>query len=451
MLGIITKDPRAGRWQTLACVMLARLLLLLAVLTLLTVIRRANLPDPSVYLFFGVAFGVTIAYAWWLRHDETVRRSSRYQFAVDVFIISGLVHFTGGAESQLSLLYPLVILAAAVVVSGALARQVAILSVLLYLIVILLEMSGVLPYTGPDPSPYLAPETVVQGVALRVLIFVLFTAASSYLADRVLLQDRQLERLQLVADSILDNVSVPLVAVRADGVITQANPAAADLLGLQTADLRGRRFADFFPAAEPPLAGPAPARVWEMRRPDGTTAPVSIQTSPRNFALPLAGTPTDDDAGLRLVALRDLSDLLDAQNRSHEAGQRTGAAGAIAEMVDAVRNPLTAIRGAGELLATSMDTVLGRAREITGPDWQAAKAMCEVICEQTRELDRKVEQLLVSARTDPDELGRIARQGGEWAGRILPADPADPSARTGGAPRPEPPTPRGRHGAHPDR
>ncbi len=402
--------------------MLARLLLLVFMLLSLVAAMRYHVDETAAYIFVAVTFLITIPYAVWLRRETTTEVSMLYQFAVDVIIVTGLIHFTGGANSQLSLLYPLVILSAGVVVSGRLALKIALLSVFLYATLIALETRGSLVYRGPFPSPYDQPGEVFQVLMFRILIFALFAAAVSYIADTCFYQEKQLERLRLIANAILDSVGVPLMAVYSDGRILQCNGGAAAMLDMPPPELIGKHLKDVFGDAVPNITNPEDGhRIWNMKRSNGDLFPVTFQASSGNFPAAVIGSLTDRANGIELylVAFRDMTDILAQQNAETLSTRQKTAAGMIAEMAHVVRNPLTAIRGAGEILNSAVDAMFLKSDRLTEKDWDAVKAMSELIFQQTRELNDKVDYFLKCAAEDPDKLMALVEDADEWAARLF--------------------------------
>ncbi len=424
MFKFITRDPVVGNRQALVYVMLARLLVLIFMLLFLGATLSMRLADSAVYVFIAVTFLATIPYALWLRKENATQAWMLYQFAVDVLIITGLIHFTGGLTSQLILLYPLVILCAGVVGSGKFALKITVLSIVLYSTLVALEAGAVLAYRGGGEFPYAQTAEVFQVLMLRVFILVLFAAAGSYLADTCFYQEKQLRRVRDIADSILDNVAVPLMAVYEDGRIMLANPASAAMLGVEQAHLRNRSLEEFFPESRPDWTkAAAAARVWKMRRVDGGMFPVSFQISHGNFPAAVIGSLTERGGGvdLYLVAFRDMTDIVNRAGEAEQDTRRKTAAGMIAEMAHVVRNPLTAIRGAGEILNAAVDSMFEKSETITEADWAAVKEMSNLIFQQTKELDDKVDYFLQCASRDPAKLLELATEADNWAAKIMHA------------------------------
>ena len=435
MTAIISNDPRAGKWSALLYVMLGRLLMLLVMLATVVAVFHFKADDSAFFIFVSLAFLITIPYALWLRHEESISRSLDHQFVVDAVLITGFIHFTGGIDSQLSLLYPLIILGAGIVASGRLALQVSLLSIFFYATLILLEMSGILIYRGTGPFPYSQPTEVFQVLMLRILIFAMFAAASSYLADRCFIQDKQLQRLRVIANSILDNVGVPLIAVYEDGQVMLGNPAAAEMLDIDKDDFKGRQFGEFFPKDPPSLGNPADAKkLWKMKRRDGSLISVTFEATKGNFPAAVIGSLAENISGvdLYIVAVRDMTDMLAEQDQTRLTERQRTAVDMVTEMAHVVRNPLTAIKGAGELLDAAVNTMFKKSKQLTEEDWKTVRSMCEVIFEQTRELDDKVGYFMKCADQDTDELMKLVANADIWASKITKSGVAKHADHTSG-------------------
>ena len=415
----LLNDPLRRRWPTLTNVMFSRLLLLIVLLAGLAVL----LPEwePGFYVFIGMAFAVTIPYALWLRGEETAVASARYQFMIDVLIITGLVHFSGGLRSELSLLYPLVILVAGIIMSGREALLVALFSILVYAVLILMEMEGFLVYRGVDPSPYSDYSSVIRELMLRVVIFSFFAAAASFITDRCFFQDKQLKRLQAVGQLIFDNVAAPLLGVQKDGRIMLLNSAAQRLLGTGSVELKGTVVTTFFPKFTQALAEIGKEeKIWHVLRRDGQSVPCLIELELAK--VPLFGIESSPvsaaESELYLMIFHDMTDLLRDEQEKRTQSNLNAAAGMINEIAHEVRNPLTAIKSAGELLSQTADAVAKQRRAVSSGDWDMINSMCSVISEETNRLDQKVQFFVECASRDPSRLATLMDDANHWLKRV---------------------------------
>ncbi len=405
----------------LAVVMLGRLSLLCLILFLLTGFTEYKLELAEISLFMAATFLVSLAYTLSLRKTANVPGSTLYQFTVDVFIVTGLVHFTGGINSTFTLLYPLVILAAGIVVSGNLAVKVAILSILLYATLITLEATEAMPYRGSGASPYDHRAQVAQLTMMQILLFALFATASNYLSDRYFNQARQLQRLRNIAKSTLSSVTTPLLAVKgAENLIKLANPSACRVLQRSEAELEGSPFTDLF-KERPPTDAKTPEQIWWMKKGDGSIFPASLEISEGTLPAVILNTLHDDpDEGqLNLVAFHDIAELANREKTILDSEKTFAAAGMINEMAHVVRNPLTAIRGAGELINAAVEAALSHQHQINEKDFTTLKSMCEVIFEETQNLNSRVESFMQYATLDQKELLELITKTNRWREQVF--------------------------------
>ena len=149
-----------------------------------------------------------------------------------------------------------------------------------------------------------------------------------------------------VTDSVFERHPAPSLLFTREGVITQANAAARQVLCDTEVPVAGASLADFFPSHSRSLAGMAPPFSLpraDVRRADGSTFVARIRV--------VAAGP--GPAGLLLASIEDLSEFeaeIDAANREFEA--LTSAAG------HDLRGPLRILKGFTEALADECGEVL---------------------------------------------------------------------------------------------
>lgn len=330
--------------------MFGRLILLGVLFLALTLVMPHDV--QAFYAFMALAFVINIPYALWLRNDATARRSAPLQFLGDVFVITGLVHYTGGIHSELFLLYPLTIISAGIVVSGYHSVKITLLSIILYATLIALEAEGVLAYRGPPPLPYDDLGSVVQCLSLRIFMFVFFSVASHYLAERCSYQASRLHSYQNLVQTMFDHMSIGLVTVAAgDRTILFANRQFCILTGRTPEQLVGRPLDESFEGdITAVLGGPAAGgRQLLLRTAAGGKLPVGINASAA--ALPLNIPHPDDplfhetrDVEALILAVRDLSADLQAAANARRVQELELTFQVGSELAHSVRNPLTAIQ-----------------------------------------------------------------------------------------------------------
>ncbi|MFC6486800.1 two-component system sensor histidine kinase NtrB [Nitratireductor sp. GCM10026969] len=152
-----------------------------------------------------------------------------------------------------------------------------------------------------------------------------------------------------VAQLVIDAIGRPLIMVDADGFITFANAEAEDFFRLSAAMLARSRLADFVPFGSPLLS--LLEQVQERRAPVNEYR-VDI-SSPRlgpDKVVDIYVTPVADPAGASVVMFqeRSMADKIDRQ-MTHRGAARS-VTGLAAMLAHEIKNPLSGIRGAAQLL-----------------------------------------------------------------------------------------------------
>lgn len=413
-----------AEWTPLLKIMAARVVVLGVVLaSLIAVAQRGD--DPNYlpfYLFMVVALIVTMIYALGVRSPKTAAASVINQFAVDPLVVTGMVYFTGGINSQLYLLYPLLILAAGIAVSGRHALHVTVLSVLLYSLLTAALYLGVLVVPGVVSPSVSSGMDVFQNLLFRNLVFVLVGGATTYFTGVLIRQEAAIERIGVVASSILENVGTSLLAVDAQGKVVSANQAATSLLGQREEDLRGQPLTAVFEEDTPDISSlKDDKKVWMVRRKEQASFPAFCAVSKGKLPASTDSFSDHDGAELMdiyLIALFDMSDSVQAG----DSGEHREAVEVVNEIAHVVRNPLTAIRGAGELLSSAVDQMFAGSGQLSSDDWEMIKTMSNLIFEQSLELDDKVKDFLEGVVQGSTQVEEALKEARRWAGTVKNSD-----------------------------
>ena len=151
---------------------------------------------------------------------------------------------------------------------------------------------------------------------------------------------------------LLAALPVPVVALDAANRFRFANPAAEQFFGVSAAQLAQLRLRDLLPADNPLFL-----LIAEVRRAEATVAEHDLALeSPRlsKRGITVQATPLADHAGAVLLVLQDDSA---AQALNQQLTYRSAArsvAGMAAILAHEVKNPLSGIRGAAQLLEASV-------------------------------------------------------------------------------------------------
>jgi two-component system nitrogen regulation sensor histidine kinase GlnL len=143
----------------------------------------------------------------------------------------------------------------------------------------------------------------------------------------------------------------PLLIVDAQGLVARANPAAETFLNLSESAMRGRELDSIF-------GMPAGFRVLGAVPSDSPFAVYDIDlagVAGRRPRADLMMAPFPDRAGWRVVSIHSRAASYLVARRTDREGGTLSAIGAAAMLAHEIKNPLSAIRGAAQLLEAGPD------------------------------------------------------------------------------------------------
>ncbi len=404
MLRISPAKHVAVGWPGLLGLMFLRLFLLTGLLAILAIL----LPSDSVafYAFMAFAYIVSIPYALWLRNREKVAQFVPLQFVVDLVIVTGVVYFTGGIDSDLALLYPLVILSAAIVTTPRHAIEITVLSIAVYVTVVVLMMQGVLVNYGP-PLNYENWGTATRTLIMRASVFVCFGLVSAYVSQRCQYTTLELRRFREMTEIFFRNVRAGLMLLDHGNRILVVNERACRLLEQNEQQLVGRTLSELIaarPSSEGTQSELSPATCY-FRRPNGESFPASVETA--TLTLPgevVPGVTQPGNADVSIMVFSDISRILEMQEQVKRAERVRAAVHMAAEIAHEIRNPLAAVSGAAQQLRLLE-------RKAAAGDVKSAEMLrkegatfCEIIFNESVRLDHICERFIDYTEFNPEAV-----------------------------------------------
>ena len=354
----------------------------------------------------GVAFGFTaglglvvlcyassIFFSLWLRrsHSEMeLRRLAAAQSIFDLLAATALVHFSGGAESQLAFVYLLVVAVSGLSFTRG-ALWVAVAAAALYTALLVTRQLGFLPRIA---QVYALP---VRELARSIMLNAVAILATGVLASRLAVElkragaslvtkNAELDDLATLYADVVRSLSSGLITLAADGRVATANQAASVILGLSESDIQGRPIEDLIPGMDELRATPRAARRAEL---------AFLDSGRRSRRLGVTISPLVDARDVQvgqIVSFQDLTELREMEEAVTRQ-KRLAAIGRLAAgIAHEIRNPLAAISGSIELLVASG---IG---EASADD----KELAQIVLREVARLNALITQLLAFAR--PREL-----------------------------------------------
>jgi two-component system, NtrC family, sensor histidine kinase PilS len=297
----------------------------------------------TIVFWYGLSFFYVFLLSLWREH----RLQASLQVLTDLIFVSLVIHETGGWDSSLNFLYPLVIIVASVLLPRAWAHLVAGLAFILYGAVLELNYFDLVPsYASSHPGL----KTLQSIIFVNLFAFL----AVAYLAGLLTAKLRQvgvqlknasgaLESLQALHENIIHSISSGLITTGLDGRITLANGAAQRLLERTPAQLLGAPVAQLFLDSLPTV---------ESQQAHGEVrfdAPTKFRKTVRVRVSALT-VPERGELGYVYV-LDDLTEIRRLE-REVRMQDRLAAVGRLAAAIaHEIRNPLTSIAGSVSMLS----------------------------------------------------------------------------------------------------
>ncbi|MDF7801275.1 histidine kinase dimerization/phospho-acceptor domain-containing protein [Pontiellaceae bacterium B1224] len=366
--------------------------------------------DPSFYAFMGVAFVITIPYSLWLRNRLRATQFAPLQFVVDLILVNGLVYFTGGVHSVLTLLYPLVILSAGVVGTPKQASQITALAIITYILMAtLLSNKWIVEYMPVDAV--VTDETSAGSIFIRSLTFALFGAASIYISKRCGYTETYRRDLTDTAEAILQNIPTPSVLLDWEGYVFYANEAALNLTGTDAVTFTGTLFSDWI-CDDAEEINESFGNAFYLKRPNNSPIPV-VRTS-RDFQLleyALLGSNGRkyEAMNVSLVMLSDISQALETDRQLKKVERITAATRIAGEMAHEIRTPLTAISASVQLLRHYEDRTTSADWLPNSPRRNDRKELFNHIENASKQMDTVVKNFVDFAEFSPAALLSIIK------------------------------------------
>jgi len=375
----------------------------------------------SLYLLFaviGCTYPLSLLYMLLTCLGVSTVMNASVQSAVDVVLITTLVYATGGAGSSYSILYPLVIMYAALFLGRRGSLMVASLAAICYGGLVDLEYFGYIPPIHEDP--YYRSFTaghVFSRIFIHIVFFYIVAVIAFYVVEREqktksLLSEREdsFRRLDILHRSIIESVDVGIVTVDMEGTVRSFNRAAEMIIGCRRDQAMGRNIKHLFPA----LSGiPNDGGVRRI--------PVSVEAISKGAGEKTLGCSLStllDPAMNRIGAIIVFQDLTDIKTmeRELEKSKRMAFLGKMAAVLThELRNPLASISGSVQLLRRDLNLEAGD------------RKLLDIIERGRNELETLVGDFLLLSRSRGmgsyeeidlveiiDETIDSIRLGGEW-------------------------------------
>lgn len=311
-----------------------------------------------LYILIATTFLLSIIYSLYLAVVPDLWILSFVQVMVDLVYGTVLVHFTGGATSVFTVLYVFPILTAGILHPRRAALFTASVASLLFGLLINLEFYGVIPHSS---WPWVIPwsETtsfyVLWVLVVNITTFFLVALLSSSFSEQLretkatlTLKERAFERLSDLHTSIVRSITSGIITTDENDRISFINSAGAALLQMPRSELIGEPLRMIFP-------GIYDGRAAHRRSTESFLTVKEIADEQIHFDITVNDLQASDGVSRgRLVIFEDVTKIRKMEDRVKLSEKQAAFVRIAAGMAHEIRNPLAALRGATEMLATSI-------------------------------------------------------------------------------------------------
>lgn len=156
-----------------------------------------GLGRAPVYFLIILAYILTILYTILLSANISNAFYLYSQIITDLIIETLLIHYTGGIDSVLNLLYPLSSISASILITGRAGVFIALLGSILYTIIVSLEFLNIFPL--PEKALFFLTHDssyVFSLLYFRVTIFCIIGFLSAYIAEQLKKKNKEVMSLE---------------------------------------------------------------------------------------------------------------------------------------------------------------------------------------------------------------------------------------------------------------
>ena len=305
-------------------------------------------------LVFILSVGLTVVYFFLLRISSRLEWQIRAQFIIDALLVSWLVWRTGDMMSPYITLYIVLIGISSIFLRPLSTIAMAVLCMCLFVVVTLLAVFDVMD-SGAALVPY---GRVVQIVSFHSVAFLVVGLLASRLADRQMSGEqlreatKSLQNLRALHERIIESIKSGLITTDLDGQIFTFNAAAAEITGYKAEEVNGRSIFSLF-------ANPDDFNLIVQGTADGQARSEADMITPDGFRVRIGYSiaslySEENEASGYIVTFQDLTQIR-SMEESIRRKDRLAAVGRVgAGLAHEIRNPLGAMRGAIQVLESSM-------------------------------------------------------------------------------------------------
>ncbi|HKW76590.1 MAG TPA: ATP-binding protein [Terriglobales bacterium] len=365
---------------------------LLAVELLIVNLTVTNVPlrlfETAIISWFAVSFFFLVLHALWQEHKV----QALTQIFTDLVFVTAVVYVTGGVDTFFNFLYPLVIIAASVLLPRYWAYLTAAVSFILF--GALLELTFFEKLPSFQTSPRADAKYLLLVLLVNLAVFMAVAHLSSMLVAKLRQAGRELRdksgelmSLQALHENVIHSVRSGLITTDLEGRITLVNAPGQKLLERTASSIYGRHISDLFIDRLPILESSSAHGEMRCLTPAG---------SEKTFGVTVTALTVPEHGGIGYVYT--FEDRTELRRLEREIGmrERLAAVGRLAAgIAHEIRNPLASIAGSIKVLSQ------------IAPFNEEQQTLLEIITRESTRLNNIISDFLVYSREKSYKFSRL--------------------------------------------
>ncbi|TKB09015.1 nitrogen regulation protein NR(II) [Desulforhopalus sp. IMCC35007] len=278
------------------------------------------------------------------------------QILLDTFFVALLIFFSGSSNSTFTSVFFFPIVSGGLILPKKGGFLAASASTLLYGGLLFLETYGYYPsyllqyINFPDFDPIVGlNHFAINGISffLAALISTLFGMRLQKTEVALSASLKKYDRLATLYKRIFDNISTGIITIDSSGVITSANTAVQTITGIEPLSLLSQNLEDVLPCLK--LSHQHQRLTTDFTKPSGIA--VRLGYTFMDFINNDNDINTTDNND-KIITLKDISEIEKLEKQVRQTEKLAAIGMMSASIAHDFRNPLTAISGSAQLLAS---------------------------------------------------------------------------------------------------
>lgn len=278
------------------------------------------------------------------------------QNLLDTCFVAMLIFFSGSSHSTFTSVFFFPIVAGGLILPKRGGILAATTSTLLYASLLFLETKGFYPsyLVSSVTIPAVDPIVSLNHFAINGMSFFLAAFLSALVGGRLQKTEialsaslKKYDRLAILYKRIFDNITTGIITIDSEGIITSANNAVQEITGFTPLALVGEKLTAQLPCLA--LTFENQRLTTDFTKPNGGSVRIgyAYMDIAKDESNPSTGTKND-----KIITLKDISELEKLERQVRHTEKLAAIGMMSASIAHDFRNPLTAISGSAQVLAT---------------------------------------------------------------------------------------------------